>query len=489
MLRKLACCLMLTALVLTPLSADAAGSRKVLSDHEYLVIFEPGSVKAGEATRIIEEAGGTVQRNHLEIGLMAAHSLDPDFKSRLEGHKAVDAVTPDIWIVPDTADYRGPVSASQIRTATAAESAGIMARAEAMQRAAGPNQAITVTDPTAAAFYGFFNWSFLQMDAEGAWSAGALGDPEVTVAVIDTGIDYTHVDLDGKVDLERSRSFVPEEDDLVATMFPDAHPIADLHFHGTVAAGNIACNALGHACVAPNTTLVGIKVVDKDLQSTVGRMIAGILYAGAIRADVVTITYHFFPHLSLDNPEDRWAVRLMRLAVLWAKLRGAIVLAEAGVDPNPPFREGIDADADGNDRIVPAQAGTVVVSGTAVSGEFGNFNNFGFSLVDIAAPGGEFPFADFFTTGVWGPCSRFTQLPGIQFCVDDPPGWVTIAGSIGATANASGVAALIDSQHGGRLRGWQIRRQLFRTADDIGEPGFDKFFGVGRVNARRAVTE
>ncbi|MEM7050067.1 MAG: S8 family serine peptidase [Acidobacteriota bacterium] len=489
MLRNVLCCCLLVLVALVPLTSEASGARKVASDHEYLVVFEPGAVKAGEARRLIEEAGGTVQRDHLEIGLMAAHSFDPDFASRLAEHRTVATVQPDLWVLPEDAGFRSPVEAAQVRTITAPDAPDIVGRFQALRRAAGPDQAITVTDPTAAAFFDVLGWSFLPMELPAAWAAGNLGDPEVKVAVLDSGIDYTHIDLDGKVDLDLSRSFVPEDDALLEDLFPGAHPVADLNFHGTVAAGNIACNALGHACVAPNVTLVGIKVVDKDYQSTVGRMIAGILYAGAIRADVVNISYSFFPHLSLDNPEDRWAVRLMKLAILWARLRGAIVLAEAGVDPNMPFREGIDADADGNDRIVPAQAGAVVVSGTSVADAFGNFNNFGFSLVDIAAPGGEFPFADFFTTAVWGPCSSFTTIEAIRFCVDDAPGWVNVAGSIAATANASGVAALIDSQHGGRLRGWQIRRQLFRTADDLGDPGVDPFFGVGRVNARRATSE
>jgi subtilisin family serine protease len=159
------------------------------------------------------------------------------------------------------------------------------------------------------------------------------------------------------------------------------------------------------------------------------------------------------------------------------------------VQQTMPFVPGIDADRNGFDVILPAEAGAhIIVSGTDVNDEFGNFNHFGNSLVDISAPGGQFPFVEAEITAVWGPCSSFSLIEAIDFCVLDAPFWVSVSGTIPATAEVSALAALIKSQH----PDWtatQIRRQIYNTADDLGRPGKDEFFGRGRINLFRALTE
>jgi hypothetical protein len=58
-----------------------------------------------------------------------------------------------------------------------------------------------------------------------------------------------------------------------------------------------------------------------------------------------------------------------------------------------------------------------------------------------------------------------------------------------ATAHASGVAALIIGQHAGSMNPEHVKARLRSSADDLGKPGKDDFYGMGRINALRAVSE
>jgi subtilisin family serine protease len=55
-----------------------------------------------------------------------------------------------------------------------------------------------------------------------------------------------------------------------------------------------------------------------------------------------------------------------------------------------------------------------------------------------------------------------------------------------ASPHAAGVAAIAVSKHG-RMSPAQLRTILERSADDLGQPGNDPFYGAGRVNAAKAV--
>ena len=112
------------------------------------------------------------------------------------------------------------------------------------------------------------------------------------------------------------------------------------------------------------------------------------------------------------------------------------------------------------------------------------YSNYG-GGVNVAAPGGN-------AIPVWAACSGFTLHPALVGCrgrfYDPATGaWsasiVGLSGTSMAAPHTSGVAALIASNGGGRS---QIEAQLSKSADDLGQPGFDPAYGAGRVNAARA---
>ncbi len=56
-----------------------------------------------------------------------------------------------------------------------------------------------------------------------------------------------------------------------------------------------------------------------------------------------------------------------------------------------------------------------------------------------------------------------------------------------AAPHAAGVAALIIGQNGGSMKPAHVEAKLRQSADDLGKPGNDDFYGKGRINALRAV--
>jgi subtilisin family serine protease len=435
------------------------------AESRYVVVFRAPSVESAQAVRLVAARGGAVERDLSQIGVVVASSTVPGFAAALAGDPRIESVAEErLFALPAPAS--AVVLTQGVEAAAASRSAALDA---------------TVSDPTQARFF-FVQWNMRQIRAPEAWAAGHLGDPAVTVALIDSGIDYTHTELLGKVDLARSVSLVPEDDALLAELFPGAHPIADLNFRGTFHAAMIACNAVVAACVAPNVTLVGVKVVDAAGQTTTGRVVAGITYAADIGADVISLG--FSNVLSLQNAEDRKAITAIRRAIAYAKARGAAVIAEAGFG----LPTG-DADEDPLSVVAPVQLGAVGVSATDRDEQLAGATHYGRSITDLAAPGGNFTPDPF--DGVISACSAFSQT--FTNCARPTPTspyhYAALVGFIATAPTAAGVAALIDSAHGGALPGHEVESILLRSAVDLGPAGKDPFFGHGRVDALNAVQE
>jgi lantibiotic leader peptide-processing serine protease len=181
----------------------------------------------------------------------------------------------------------------------------------------------------------------------------------------------------------------------------------------------------------------------------------------------------------------------------YAQRKGTTIIAAAG-------NESVDANHTADLIFLPAQVpGVVAVSALGPQGWILNpftnldvpafYTNSGSSLVTVSAPGGNIDFAlvdAFFNgtdvcVGVYGvPCYAFDLVFST-----DAGGWSWKAGTSMATPHAAGVAALIVSANGGSMSPGALRSQLKDSADDLGPSGSDAFFGVGRVNALRAVTE
>jgi thermitase len=272
-------------------------------------------------------------------------------------------------------------------------------------------------------------WGPAKIEADYAWDT-TIGDPSVLVAVIDTGVDWDHPDL--------TDNYVPLGYDWV-NMDPD--PMDD-DGHGTHCAGIIAAtlnNGIGVAGLA-QVSIMAEKGLDAEGRGTEDDLANAIIHAVDSGADILSNSWGGYGESELIHE-----------AVIYAYEHDVLVIAAAGNDAT-------------SEKLYPAAYDeAVAVTATDQYDYPAWWTNFG-DWVELAAPG-----VDIYST-VW----------------DDS--YAYKGGTSMSTPHVAGVAALILSQFPNMTRD-QVRLQLRFTADDLGDPSFDYYYGYGRVNARRAVEQ
>jgi len=271
-----------------------------------------------------------------------------------------------------------------------------------------------------------------QINAPAAW--GNSQGKGIRVAVVDTGIDNNHPDL--KINYVGGASFVP-----------GAPTPMDDHGHGTHCAGTIAAaiNGAGVVGVAPQASLYAAKVLDKTGSGQFSWIIAGIDWCIQHKMHIVS--------MSLGGPAAPNALKTI-CDTAWSK--GLLIVAAAGnsqsSNPVPP--------APSNVGFPAKYKNVIAVSAIDSANMISAFSSRG-PEVDICAPG-----VDVLST-----------LPG--------GGYGKMSGTSMACPHVSGAAALTWGAH--RFSdNEQIWNLLASTAFNLGVPGWDPFYGYGRVDANAA---
>jgi subtilisin family serine protease len=339
-------------------------------------------------------------------------------------------------------------------------------------------------------------WSMRVIKADNAWAAGFQGTPTTRVAIVDTGIDYTHRETRGLVDLAASKSFssvfVGEagvEATLPDPQYPGDEPFMDNHFHGTHVAATVASNNVSVAGVAPRVTLIAVKVLSMIGSGSFEAVASGILHAsGPANADVINMSLG----ANVDKNEDgvRALLKFMERTIRKAEKDGAIVISAAGNDA-------LDLDV-GSVVSTPCEQSTMCVSATGplLQQNFdqpATYTNFGITAIEVAAPGGnatdddsEYVVEDL----VIGACSSRASESTLNACRINAAGgphlYVFAAGTSMASPHVAGVAAQIKSQNP-TLSVKGLRDRIQKTADDVGAAGRDVYSNHGRINVARAL--
>ena len=247
----------------------------------------------------------------------------------------------------------------------------------------------------------------------------------VTIAVIDSGIDVKH----------------PELANSIADSFDALGSREGAHVHGTGIAGAIVAHArlMGSA---PEARLLAIRAFGsaaKGAESTSYVILRGLDYAAEHGAQII--------NMSFAGPKDP----LIERGIAATAARGILMVAAAG-----------NAGAKSPPLYPAANPNVIAVSGTDPAEKLFAASNRG-NHIAIAAPG-----VDVFLPA---PDEKYQITSGTSF----------------SAAYVSGVAALI-MERNPALRPGDVRAILTRTARDLGAPGRDDQFGAGEADAFAAVT-
>src|SRR5688572_6017835 len=270
-------------------------------------------------------------------------------------------------------------------------------------------------------------WHLPRISAPQGWNI-STGSPDVVIAVLDSGIDPNHPDLSSK--LVPGYNYVSNNN--------DTH---DVHGHGTKVAGVAAASSnsgIGVAGVAWQNKIMPLVVFDSTGYSTYSQWISGIIYAADHGAKVISMSIGGTTYSSsLQN------------AVNYAWNKGVVLVACAmNHGSNTPY--------------YPAALNNVIaVSATDSADKIASWSNYG-DWISVAAPG----------------ASIYTTING--------GGYGTGSGTSFSTPQVAGLAALVMSLNPG-LTNSQVVTLIEQNADDLGSPGYDPYFGTGRINVYRTL--
>jgi len=489
-----------------PLKPSLAVSAGVTGGTYIVSLNGKGSEK--DFTAKVSGLGGDVRSYHAGAGIAVVTGLTAASASQL-GASGVGDVQSDFSFRPDD------------RSATAqADAADVGGVVESQSNPAGAGRFP-------------FQWNMRLIGAPTAWAAGKLGSSSVTVAIIDTGLDYDAPDLNGLVDLSRSHSFMnhfvgqlddpttPEDeydpivppDDQIVGFFPGRNLITDLNGHGTNVATQVSSKAAALAGVTSKTTLIGVKVLGANGVGSFSDILNGVLWAADHGADVANMSLGG----GFSKSGNGQALGLINRVFNYAKQKGMVVVVAAG-------NSGIDLQHAGNfnadycdaphvicvSSVGPAR-GTDIGTPAENAGAF--YTNFGQGSVDVAAPGGNgaldatghlipsrwpwsAPAPAPFTSNdvaswVWSYCAKQTLV--IQKNADGVHGdlFLTsciagnrLTGFIGtsqASPHVAGLAALLIAENG-KGNPNQIKNLIQKSA-----VGTDRSLGRGRISVSNAL--
>ncbi|MGH6785744.1 MAG: S8 family serine peptidase [Novosphingobium sp.] len=308
-----------------------------------------------------------------------------------------------------------------------------------------------------------------------AWTKLGPNPQPVIVAVIDSGLDWNHSDIDWR-NIWKNPKEIPDNgidddkngyvDDVIGWDFLGLNNKPwDHDGHGTLTTSIIAAttnNGVGMAGINPNARIMVLKALNAFGRSRASFVAEAIRYAADNGARIV--------NLSVGGPG---LTGIETDAIAYARSKGVLIVVAAGND-------GVDV----KDHGLAANDKVMTVGATGLKDEHLTFSNWG-PQIDIAAPGQD----------VLGLRARRTDtvrgIPDVPYTageayVGTDRRYYRVSGTSFAAPIVAGIASLVLSKRP-ELTVDQLEAVLLQSAQDIQTPGRDNFSGVGMVDARAAL--
>lgn len=316
-------------------------------------------------------------------------------------------------------------------------------------------------------------WGLQNIKAEEAWDLFLNNSSDIILAVIDTGIDYLHPDIDdnvftnaGEIGIDKngndkSTNGIDDDqngfiDDYQGWDFVDKIKIfnsdlnhdfvgwdndpSDEHGHGTNMAGIIAAshNQFGIAGVNPSVKILNLRAFDKNGNGEEDDVASAIIYAVKMGAKVINMSWG-------DNVYSA----VLKDVIEYAYNKNVLLVSSAG-------------NSSSNEPHFPSSFSEVISVGAIQSDDnLSSFSNYG-STIDLVAPGSQIMTLDL--------NNSYKQVSG------------TSAAAPFVSAAAAAIIPFND------FKNEEIKQILKTTSRDLGESGWDELYGAGTLDFSKALS-
>ena len=299
----------------------------------------------------------------------------------------------------------------------------------------------------------------------------SMGNEEVIIGVIDTGLDYHHDDIDQNVwvnEDEIPNNGIDDDnngyiDDVNGYDFSDDdNNVSDYFGHGTHCSGIIAAetdNNIGIAGICPNCKIMSLKIFP---QSTTSNIIEALVYAVENGAKVTNNSYGCQDCYEQD----------FQNAISNAYEDGSLFIAAAGNDNQPSW------------NFYPSSyVNAIGVAATDSRDQKASFSNYG-SRVDVAAPGVDIISLKARDTEMYFETSPYSHVVNESGEFDENGDYIIASGTSMACPMVVGLAGLLLSSESLEIA--ELEERLLNHNDNLIS---DYDLGTGRINTAYAINQ
>ncbi len=336
-----------------------------------------------------------------------------------------------------------------------------------------------VSAPNGASGSREITYNVSKVNAPDVWDAGFTG-AGVTVAVLDVGVNYNHVDL--ATHMWENPDYPNHGYDFA---YNDDNPM-DNHGHGTHCAGTVAGNgtAGSQTGMAPDAIIMAVKVLNDQGGGNETDAWEGIEFAVENGADVLSMSigwaHSMNPNRStwrntLDNALDAGVVASIAAGNDYGTITNPDDVRTPGDCPPPWLNP--------DQTLTGGISAVVCVGATDSNDNIASFSSKGPSTWESISPYNDYPF-----NPEMGLLRPDVSAPGVDIKSCDAfniNGYTTMSGTSMATPGVAGVMALLLSKNP-NLTPEMIDQFLETTSVDLGAVGKDNMYGAGRIDAFEA---